>query len=154
MVEVLHSGQAVPNEKLTFFDVEVFKNLFMICWKDYGVDEIHTMCNPTPQEVENFLQGRYLVGFNNLRYDNHMTYSALLGQSTMDIYQRSQAIVNNNGGKGFHKGAYELSYLDIYEMASEKHSLKYWEIELGLPHDEFEYPWDEPLPENLCGVLR
>lgn len=149
MVEVLHSGQAVPNEKLTFFDVEVFKNLFMICWKDYGVDEIHTMCNPTPQEVENWLQGRYLVGFNNLRYDNHMVYSALLGQSTMDIYQRSQAIVNNNGGKGFHKGAYELSYLDLYEMASKKQSLKAWEIELGLPHDEFEYPWDEPLPENL-----
>lgn len=149
----LHSGKAVPKEQLTFYDVEVFKNLLLICWKDYGKDEIHKMYNPTPEEIEIFCK-KNLVGFNILRYDNHMIYSRLIGQDNMDIYLRSQAIVNGNNAKGMHRGAYELSYLDLYEVSSKKQSLKKWEIELGLPHDEFEYPWDEPLPEDKwerCG---
>lgn len=148
MNEKLHSGKALPDEMLAFYDVEVFPNLLLVCWKMYGDDKVHSMFNPTPEEIEKVLK-KPLVGFNNLRYDNHMVYSRLLGQSNLEIYQRSQAVVNNNALSGMHKGAYELSYLDLYEVSTKKQSLKKWEIELGLPHDEFEYPWDEPLPEDL-----
>ena len=48
-------------------------------------------------------------------------------------------------------GAYELSYTDIYDYlnAGNKKSLKKWEVELGIKHDEFELPWDQPVPEDM-----
>ena len=46
-------------------------------------------------------------------------------------------------------GAYELSYADIYDYSSEKMGLKKWELKLGIKHDEFELPWDQPVPEHL-----
>ena len=43
--------------------------------------------------------------------------------------------------------AYNLSYTDIYDYASKKQSLKKWEIELGLHHQELGLPWNKPVPE-------
>ena len=47
--------------------------------------------------------------------------------------------------------AYNLSYTDIYDFASaaNKKSLKKWEIELGIHHQELGLPWDQPVPEEL-----
>ena len=28
-------------------------------------------------------------------------------------------------------------------------SLKKWEVKLGIKHDEFELPWDQPVPEDM-----
>lgn len=146
--KILHSGSFVPNEQLTFFDVEVFPNLLLICYKHYGDDKVYVMYNPSSQEMENFLQYN-LVGFNNLRYDNHICYAALMGLDNEAIYRQSQRIINGDNKKGMYGGGYELSYLDVYEVATKKQSLKAWEVELGLEHDEFEYPWDESLDESL-----
>lgn len=47
----------------------------------------------------------------------------------------------------------KLSYADVRDFASNKQSLKKWEIELGVPHQEFAAKWDEPLPQDqwdLC----
>ena len=44
--------------------------------------------------------------------------------------------------------AYNLSYLDIYEMSSKKQSLKKFEIELGIDHIEMDIPWDQPVPDD------
>ena len=65
------------------------------------------------------------------------------------IYQTSQRIVTGNGKAGLFGPAYELSYMDLYEVTTNKQSLKKWEIQLGLKHDEFEHPWDQPLDESL-----
>ena len=44
-----------------------------------------------------------------------------------------------------------MSFTDIYDFASagNKKSLKKWEIELGIHHQELGLPWDQPVPEEL-----
>lgn len=138
----------IPKEELYFYDVEVFSNLFMVVYKKYRGEKVR-LINPTSEEIENLLK-KPLIGFNNRRYDNHILYGALLGYSNMELYRQSQKIINKDGDKGaFFGGAYELSYLDLYECSSKKQSLKKWEVELGIHHDELDIPWDKPVPEEL-----
>lgn len=130
-----------------FYDIEVYPNLFVICWKYQGSDEIVKMVNPTPQEVEELFKLR-LVGFNNRRYDNHILYGAYMGLSQEGLYELSQAIIEGNRD-AMYMEAYHLSYTDIYDFSSKKQGLKKFEIELGLHHMEMDIPWDEPVPEEL-----
>lgn len=141
----------IEKEDLYFFDIEVFSNLFIICFKKYRIPEVTQWINPTKEQVS-WLVEKPLVGFNNRRYDNHITYSALCGADNLELYRQSQRIINDkNAGSGMNRSAYELSYTDIYDYcnAGNKKSLKKWEIELGIKHDEFELPWDQPVPENM-----
>jgi hypothetical protein len=74
-----------------------------------------------------------------------------LGEDNLSLYRQSQRIINDkNAGSGMYSGAYELSYTDIYDYlnAGNKMSLKKWEVKLGIKHDEFELPWDQPVPEE------
>lgn len=144
--------QFYEKEDLWFFDVEVFPNLFIIAFKRYGKDNPTTKwINPTREQVASLVE-RPLVGFNCRRYDNHIVYAALLGEDNLSLYRQSQRIINDkNAGSGMYAGAYELSYTDIYDYcnAGNKKSLKKWEVELGGNHDEFELPWDQPVPEDM-----
>lgn len=137
---------------IIFFDVEVFPNLLIICWKDRGSDRNATvrMINPSPEEVKKLFRMR-LIGFNNRRYDNHIIYAASLGYSNKRIYEISQGIISNEkmDRSCFFREAYNLSYSDIYDYASKKQSLKKWEIELGIHHQELGLPWDQEVPEEL-----
>lgn len=133
-----------------FYDVEVFENLFVICWKQDG--EGHKcirMINPTPQEV-GLLVKRKLIGFNNKRYDNKILYARMAGYSNAQLYKLSTRIINNSENVSMNS-AYNLSYTDIYDFASagNKKSLKKLEIEMGIHHMELGLPWDEPVPEEL-----
>jgi Family of unknown function (DUF5906) len=137
-----------PNEdRLVFYDVEVFPNLFVVCWKYQGADQVVKMINPTPAEIENLIATR-LVGFNNRRYDNHILYGRIMGFSEAQLYNLSQRIVTGQSNSMF-GDAYNLSYADIYDFSSKKESLKRFQIELGLHHKELGLPWDEPVPEEL-----
>ena len=146
-----NSGPVIlPKEELYFYDIEVFPNLFIVCFKKYGDPNITTWINPTREQIES-LVSKPLVGFNNRRYDNHILYAALLGGDNLELYRQSQRIINDkNAGSGMYSGAYELSYTDIYDYcnAANKMSLKKWEVKLGIKHDEFELPWDQPVPED------
>lgn len=140
----------VEKEDLYFYDIEVFPNLFIVCFKKYGASEITKWINPTREQIS-WLVDRPLVGFNNRRYDNHIIYSALCGADNLELYRQSQRIINDkNAGSGMNRSAYELSYTDIYDYcnAGNKKSLKKWEVELGIKHLEFELPWDQPVPED------
>jgi hypothetical protein len=132
---------------LVFFDVEVFPNLFMICWKYENVDNVTTMINPTPKDIEQFMKFR-LIGFNNRRYDNHIIYARYLGYDNDRLYKLSQKLINSVPNAMFGE-AYDLSYTDIYDFANIKMSLKKWEIELGIPHKELGLPWDQPVDPKL-----
>jgi hypothetical protein len=44
--------------------------------------------------------------------------------------------------------AYNISYTDVYDFAAKKQSLKKWEIELGIHHQELGLPWDQPVPKE------
>lgn len=145
------ANKIIPNEDLYFYDVEVFSNLFIVAFKRYGEEEVTKWINPTREQIVSLVE-KPLVGFNNRRYDNHILYAALLGEDNISLYRQSQRIINDkNAGSGMYSGAYELSYTDIYDYcnAGNKKSLKKWEVELGIFHDEFELPWDQPVPEDM-----
>ena len=134
------------NEKIIFYDVEVFPNLFLVNWKFQGEDQkVVRMINPKPAQIEELMRFR-LVGFNCRRYDNHIMYARMMGYSNEQLYKLSQKIVTE--GQGFFGEAYNLSYTDVYDFAAKKQSLKKWEIELGIHHQELGLPWDEPVPEE------
>lgn len=132
--------------RLVYFDLEVYPNLFVVCWKFENDPTIVRMINPTAQEVEDLFRLK-LVGFNNRRYDNHILYGRYLGYTNEQLFELSQKIISGNVGAMFGE-AYNLSYADIYDFSSKKQSLKKFEIELGLHHMELDYPWDKPVPEE------
>lgn len=138
-------------DKIIFYDVEIFPNLFVVCWKAAGNHQVVKMINPTPEEIENLIKFK-LVGFNNRRYDNHMLYARLMGYNNLQLFDLSQRLINGSRNATFGE-AYNLSYTDVYDFASKKQSLKKWEIELGIFHMENEYPWDQPVAEEHWGEI-
>lgn len=137
-----------PEGPIVFFDVEVYPNLFLVCWKKQGEDQINTMINPSSQEIELLLDQK-LVGFNNRRFDNHILYAAYLGYSNLELHKLSDGIINRKDSRKLMFGeAYNLSYADIYDFSSKKQGLKKFEIDLGIHHMELDFPWDEPLDEK------
>ena len=134
--------------KLIFYDVEVFPNLFLVNWKVEGENNpVVRMINPSPTEIEELMQYR-LVGFNCRRYDNHILYARLMGYTNEQLYNLSQRIINGEKDAFFGE-AYNVSYTDVYDFSSKKQSLKKFEIELGIHHQELGLPWDKPVPEEM-----
>lgn len=136
------------NSPVVFFDIEVYPNLFVVCWKTEGSDNVVKMVNPGPEEIEP-LFGMNLVGFNNRRYDNHILYARYLGYSLEDLHHLSQKMISGNDRSVFFGEAYNVSYADIYDFSSKKQGLKKFMIELGIFHLELDIPWDQPVPEEL-----
>ena len=135
------------DETLVFFDIEVFPNLLLVNWKEAGEGKgVVRMINPTRAEIGELLKKK-LVGFNCRRYDNHILYARYLGYDNEAIYRLSQRIVNGSANAMF-GNAYDISYTDVYDFAAKKQSLKKWEIELGIHHQELGLPWDKPVPEE------
>lgn len=139
-------------DDLVFYDVEVFPNLFLVNYKFAGEGKpVVRMINPTSVDIENLIKFK-LVGFNCRRYDNHILYARLMGYTNEQLYNLSQKIINAPKGeqnRGFFGEAYNLSYTDVYDFSTTKQSLKKWEIELGIHHQELGLPWDQPVPEEL-----
>lgn len=134
---------------LVFFDVEVFPNLFLINWKYEGDDhKCVRMINPSSEDVELLMKAK-LVGFNCRRYDNHILYARYVGYDNEKLYKLSQRLISGSKNATFAE-AYNISYTDVYDFASaaNKKSLKKFEIELGIHHQELGLPWDEPVPED------
>lgn len=163
------SDKPYDDDRIVFFDIEVFPNLFLVNWKyenkgTWKWNESHTqwifegeksscvpMINPTANEIEDLCRHK-LVGFYNLHYDNLLLYARMMGYSVRSLYQMSREITSDDRGRQNYSfaDAKNLSYTDVYDFASAGHkkSLKKWEIQLGLHHDELEYPWDKPVPEE------
>lgn len=144
--EVKDSKASESETPIVFFDCEVFPNLFLVNWKFAQNDLIHRMINPSPEEIEALTKYR-LIGFNNRKYDNHMLWACMLGWTTEQLYALSNRIINEH--TGFFGEAYNLSYTDIYDFSAKKQSLKKFEIELGIHHQELGLPWDQPVPKSL-----
>ena len=142
------SGTKNDDAKLVFYDVEVFPNLFLVNWKIEGEGKpVVRMINPTSAEIEELMRFR-LVGFNCRRYDNHILYARLMGYTNEQLFSLSNRIINGSANCFFGE-AYNVSYTDVYDFCSKKQSLKKWEIELGIPHQELGLPWDQPVPEEM-----
>lgn len=138
--------QETKDERLVFYDIEVYPNLFVVCWKYQGDPNVVKMINPKPHEVGALFHFK-LVGFNNRRYDNHILWAAYMGYDVDSLYKLSVKIINGSVGSMFGE-AYGISYTDIYDFSSKKQGLKKFQIELGLEHKEMDIPWDRPVPED------
>lgn len=135
------------DDRLVFYDVEVFPNLFLVNWKYEGPDQkVVRMINPTPREIEAIMRMK-LIGFNCRRYDNHILYGRYLGYTNEQLFDLSQRIVGGSQNAMFRE-AYNISYADVYDFATKKQSLKKYEVELGIHHQELGLPWDQPVPED------
>lgn len=158
--EDIMEGEEIPETRpepsddipMVFFDVEVFPNLFVVCWKKYHEGETVALINPSPEMIRALFKYR-LVGFNNRDYDNHIMYARAMGYSNEMLFALSQRIIGKDKtvSKNAKFGeAYNLSYTDIYDFAAahNKMSLKKWEIKLKIRHLENSYPWDQPVPED------
>lgn len=143
---------SIENEdsELIFYDVEIYPNLLVVCWKIAGEGkEVVKMINPSPQEIEELMRFR-LVGFNCRRYDNHILYArGMLAYDNEALFNLSNKLINHKSENAFFGEAYNISYTDVYDFCTKKQSLKKWEIELGIHHQEMGIPWDQPAPENM-----
>lgn len=136
----------VSEHRIVYFDVEVFPNLFVVCWKYKGDSSVVKMINPSAQEIEE-LVALPLVGFNNRRYDNHILYGRMMGYNNEQLYLLSKKIITNTPNATFAE-AYNISYADIYDYASVKQSVAKWQLELGIKHHELGMDWDAPVDED------
>lgn len=136
------------DDRIVFYDVEVFPNLFVLCWKFPGEDaSVVSMINPSPAEVEEIARMN-LVGFNNRRYDNHILYARIMGYDNEQLFRLSQRLTGD-GKDAYFGDAYNMSFADILDFSSVKKTLKLFQIDLGLTHRELGLPWDQPVPEEL-----
>ena len=152
--EPIESGTNVDDLPYVFFDVEVYPNLFVVCWKYAGSDVVVRMINPSGSEIEGLFRTK-LIGFNNRYYDNHILYARFLGYSLEELHNLSQKIINATdfSSRGLFGEAYGLSYADIYDFSSKKQGLKRFQFDLGLPHKELDIPWDQPVPKEKWGQV-
>ena len=140
--DILKSQDLPP----TFFDIEVGKNLLLVCAKDYkDEDSWMVLINPTPQDLDRLFEKK-LWGFNNLGYDNAILYARYTGATNMECYRMSQDIIAGN--RAINPRSKRISEGDLFDIAAKKQSLKKWEIEMGEEHDEMDIDWNEPIPED------
>lgn len=147
IAETVETKPLPTDDTIVFFDIEVFPNLLLVNWKEAGEGKgVVRMINPNRAEINELLHKK-LVGFNCRRYDNHILYARQQGYSVEAIYQLSQRIIGGSKNAMF-GNAFDISYTDVYDFSAKKQSLKKWEIELGIHHQELGLPWDQPVPEE------
>lgn len=150
------------NKPIVFYDIEIMPNLFIVCYKKQGSggkESCIKMINPSSNDIGRLVENSRLIGFNNRKYDNHMLYGRILGYSVKQLFELSCKLIGHSGegenSSAFHgfNEAYNLSYTDVYDFSFEKQSLKKWEIDLGIHHQELGLPWDQPVPEELWDTV-
>lgn len=144
--EASDAPENYQSDELIFYDVEVFPNLFIICWKAEN-KKLVKMINPSAKDVEELMKFK-LVGYNCRRYDNHILYARYIGYDNLQLFNLSQKIVGGSRNCLFGE-AYNISYTDVYDFSSKKQSLKKFQIELGIHHQELGLPWEEEVPKQL-----
>jgi energy-coupling factor transporter ATP-binding protein EcfA2 len=159
-IEKIVVDKNTDDHDIVFYDVEVFKNFFLVVYKMRGKGKKKVeLINPTQQEIGELFEFK-LAGFNNKRYDDQMLYARYLGYTNLELWELSKKIITKQGSvqHGFRE-AYSIAYTDVFDFCSKKQSLKKWEIELDITHEELEFDWNEPLPEKdwpkaiyYCGI--
>ena len=165
--ETQNTDDGYSDDDLIGYDIEVYPNMTLVCWKKFedrnkvmdmlrnkkSYDEIFNdgrkvvkMFNPTADQIKELVKHK-LVGFNCRRYDNHILWAIMSDYTNEQIYAISRRIIDKSPN-AFFKEAYNLSYTDVYDFAATKQSLKKWEIELGIHHQEMGLPWDQPVDQK------
>lgn len=135
---------------IAFYDIEVFPNLFVLCYA-FEEGDVIVMENPTPEELEMFVNSYRLVGFYNLDYDNIVVHKRIkMKLDNLHTYYVSKELINSDSKPGKTAAKY-VSYTDIYDYLPtyKRQSLKEFEIDLDIHHEELGLDWNEPVPEAL-----
>lgn len=138
------------DKELCFYDIECYPNFFHVSYR-IGMDPVKYHISMFEDETNiqddiiKLINNYKLIGYNNRKYDNHMIYAAAAGYDNMQLYQLSNNIIKEGVLSCGFVPAYNISYTDIFDYLSQKHSLKWWEYELHIMHKECSYQWDEPL---------
>jgi len=157
---------------IAFYDIEITapgeteeeEACFLVCWKIYKEPVVHKLYNPSPEFMEKlFVMNEAEIrwgGFNNRKYDNHMVYARAGGYTVPQLYSLSSKLIGYKAGKDRGRDmdphfsvAYGISEFDLWEIASNKQSLKKWEIKMKKPHKEMPWPWDKPMPKSMWEEL-
>ena len=149
----------VIDDRLVFFDIEIYRpdektnnpGLFLICWKYHKAKDVNVMINPKPHEVEFLIRNYKLAGFNCREYDNVMMHGAMIGYTNQQLYELSQRLITYH--ERIFPEAANYSYIDVFDMATEKMGLKKWEIKLHATHKEMGISWDEPAPLDMWNEI-
>lgn len=148
--------EAYKDPALYFFDLEVFMNVMVLCYKKEWYKKIIPLINPTATMLEELFKKK-MIGFNNLRYDNYIAWLRINGGTNQALYELSQRIINAKSRNELKLNweAKHLSYTDVFDFAAATHkqSLKKFEIEMGTHHQELGIPWDQPVPESLWQIV-
>ena len=134
--------------KFAFFDLEVAPNVNALCWKVAGDDNpVKKVLLPKRGDIEELLQYD-IIGFNNRKYDNHILHALRLGYTTQQVYEISKKIILDKSDSGYFREAWDYSKTDILDFSSEKKSLKKFEIEMDIHHQEMNVDWTKDIPEE------
>ena len=136
------------NKPLCFYDIECFPNYNVICYSEESEDIWHKIRFPQPKDIQMLYNNYNMIAFNGRKYDAHMNYGALMGNTQKQQYALSKSIIADGVLKHGYMDAYNMDYADPYDIATKKQSLKKWEYQLGITHVENQYPWDEDLPHE------
>ena len=144
-----------PNAPIVFCDIEVAKNLLLVCYKERGPDKkVIKMFNPDPVDLESLFKMR-LAGFNCRTYDGPILFARYIGYSLYDCWKLSQDIIVNDKRTSFQRDAENVFAIDIFDYSTDKQSLKKWEIQLAQEgklsldaHMEMNVDWNEDIPEE------
>ena len=159
-------GNKAPSKKKPpiFFDLEVYRNTNLLVYcvmlpendpEEY-MRNMQVVWDPDPDLCRKLLRSKRLIGYNNRAYDNHIMYAKSIGMSPEEVYDVSQGIITNQP-KAQWPHAWNSCDLDLYNLskkAGKAQSLKKWELELDIPHEEMEWDWNEPLPDELREIVE
>ncbi len=138
---------------LYHLDIEVYKNIWFVVMKQHGAprEDCKVYINPNTNVAAAILKHKF-TGYNVRGYDNHILYGGMLGLDIKDVFELSQRIIKGKNGEGKYMEAYNASYVDTFEMLSNPDisakSLKFCEVYYGIKHNEWEFNFDEDLPED------
>ena len=133
---------------IVFCDVEVAKNLFLVCFKERGPGKkVIKLFNPKPVDLEPLFKMK-LAGFNCLTYDAPIMYAHYIGYTNYQKWELSRDIIQNDKRSNFVRDSKHIFAIDIFDYSTNKQSLKKWEIQLGIPHMEANVDWNEEIPED------
>ena len=141
-----------PDKPHVIYDVEVYPNLFIICWKHRGAseDSIVDMVNPSPQEVEYLVSNYRLEGFYVIT-DGTTTTCCTRGCSDIPTSRCSNSHRRSSWVTGTTRSSERRTTCPTLihgTTAVSRSRLKKFQIDLGLVHMESNIPWDEPVREE------
>lgn len=140
-------------KKYAVWDTEVYPDTFIFGYKYVDPDKPNpamqrlkptVLVNPDVITLGDILASANFIGFNSFRYDNEVTYAYLMHGTPEAAYRASKDIITNPNHKP-NWNAKDLTSIDIYDYAATKQSLKSWELELGIHHEECGYDWNAPI---------